>query len=157
VLSRQALDYVLPLPIMIGWLLCLHSFLETKHPKFVIVAGFLLGAGCYSYIASWALMPLYLLITWVVIWRAGLGFRPIVQSAIAFALPVMAAPLWVLWHPEMLTETAARYSVSEGPRHGVIETYLSVIHPNVLFVRGGPSMVTATAKSASSPRHCRRP
>jgi 4-amino-4-deoxy-L-arabinose transferase-like glycosyltransferase len=147
VLSRQALDYVLPLPIVIGWLWCLHAFVETKQSKFAVIAGLVLGAGCYSYIASWALMPVYLLITWVVIWRAGLGFRPILQSTIAFTLPVSAAPLWVLFHPEMLTQTVARYSVVEGEKAGFVETYLSMIHPNVLFVRGGPSMVTSTARS----------
>ena len=33
ILSRQALDYVLPLPFVIGWLWCLHAFMRTRQPK----------------------------------------------------------------------------------------------------------------------------
>ena len=47
----------------------------------------MLGVGSYTYIASWVMMPVYLLITWVVVWQAGYGIAAhrIVLSAIAFA------------------------------------------------------------------------
>jgi 4-amino-4-deoxy-L-arabinose transferase-like glycosyltransferase len=147
VLSRQALDYVLPLPIVLGWLWSLHAFMQTRQPKYMVIAGLLLGAGCYSYIASWALMPTYLLISWITVWRAGAGLRPVIQSGIAFALPLTLAAIWLAVHPEMLAQTATRYGATEGPRHALVATYFSIIDPIVLFVRGGPSLVTSTARS----------
>jgi hypothetical protein len=147
VLSRQALDYVLPIPFVICWLWSLALYLDSKKTKYIVMAGAFLGVGCYSYIASWAMMPLYLLMTWVVLLRAGLGMRPIVLSAIAFAVPVGIGALWILAHPEMLAQTATRYEANEGPRHGFFETYLSMLKPLVLFVRGGPSPTTSTARS----------
>lgn len=147
ILSRQALDYVLPLPVVIGWLWSLQAFMSTKQPKWMVIAGLLLGVGSYTYIASWAMMPVYLLITWVVVWQAGSGLRPIVLSAIAFALPVSLAPLWVLFHTDMLAQTLTRYGTSEGPQHPLLATYFSMFDPLVLFARGGPSLVTSTDRS----------
>jgi hypothetical protein len=66
---------------------------------------------------------------------------------IAFAIPVMAGVLWILAHPEMIQQTVTRYGVTEGPKYGFVETYVSLFHPNVWFVRGGPSLVTSTARS----------
>jgi 4-amino-4-deoxy-L-arabinose transferase-like glycosyltransferase len=71
ILSRQALDYVLPLPFVIGWLWCLHAFMTTKEPKHLTLAGLILGIGCYSYIASWAMMPAFLLMTVAVVFGSG--------------------------------------------------------------------------------------
>jgi hypothetical protein len=47
----------------------------------------------------------------------------------------------------MLTQTAARYDRREGPDYGLLATYLSFFKPTLLFVRGGPSMTTSTARS----------
>lgn len=150
VLGRQALDYVLPLPFVIGWIWCLHAFVETNESKYLVRAGWILGVGCYSYIASWALMPAFLVITLTLysarsaFFSVGSAFR---RTVFAFAIPVSIGVLWVAAHPEMIQQTVTRYGVTEGPKYGFIETYLSVIHPNVLFMRGGPSLVTSTARS----------
>jgi hypothetical protein len=93
------------------------------------------------------MMPAYLLITWIAVWGSRLGLRPVIQSAVAFALPVSLAPLWVLMHPEMLAQTMTRYGATEGPRVPMLATYLTMLDPIVLFVRGGPSLVTSTARS----------
>ena len=102
VLSRQALDYICPIPFLIGWLWSLDGLMRTRRPMFAAVAGLILGVGCYSYIASWGVMPLLLMLTWLLMWRAGHGARPILLSAIAFAVPVSLAPVWIAFHPEML-------------------------------------------------------
>jgi 4-amino-4-deoxy-L-arabinose transferase-like glycosyltransferase len=64
-LSRYALDYLYPLPFILGWLLCLLIFLETDRIAMLVVATLLLGIGFYSYIASVMMMPVYLLLTWL--------------------------------------------------------------------------------------------
>lgn len=147
VLSRQALDYVYPLPFIAAWLCCLHAFVRSRNPKYLTAIGALLGVGCYSYIASWMMMPLYLLITWIVAVRCGAKLKSLVISGVAFAAPVMLAVIWVAAHPEMLAQTMTRYGVTEGPKYGFVETYISVIKPTILFVRGGPSLVTSTGRS----------
>jgi hypothetical protein len=147
VMSRQALDYTLPLPFVIGWLWFLQKYMDSRQTKYLALAGFTLGTGCYSYIASWALMPAYLLITWIVLIHARAGLRPLVVSAVAFVLPLLAAPVWIALHSDMLAGTVARYSTHDVPKAGLLAAYLSILDPVVLFARGGPSMTTSTARS----------
>lgn len=147
VLSRQALDYVCPLPFVIGWLWCLHGFVQTRRPRLALLAGVILGIGCYSYIASWAMMPGYLVLTLLVMYGVKAGVRPMSLALAGFAVSVGLGAIWVLLHPEMLSQTAARYGEHEGPAYGLMATYLSFLKPTLLFVRGGPSLTTSTARS----------
>ncbi len=148
ILSRQALDYVLPVPFVLGWLWCLDRSIRAPQGKAALWAGLILGVGCYSYIASWAVMPMLLAVSWAVWFRAGLGWRPIVTSTIAFAIPVAIAPPWIAFHPEMLRDTLARYGAPpDVPKSPFLTTFVSLIQPLLWFVRGGPSMTTATARS----------
>jgi 4-amino-4-deoxy-L-arabinose transferase-like glycosyltransferase len=150
ILSRQALDYVCPLPFVLGWLWCLHSFAQTANPRWAALAGVVLGLGCYSYIASWAMMPLYLVVSWLVFWR--LDSRRLTAvwiSGAAFALMMLPAILWVPQHWDMAEQTFARYGLVEQPRAGVLETYISFFDPVMLFLRGGPSLTTSTARSGA--------
>ena len=147
ILSRQALDYIAPIPFLIGWLWLVDAFMRTRRTLYATMAGLVLGIGCYSYIASWGVMPMLLLLTWLLFWRAGAGVRPVVLSALAFAVPVSLAPIWIAFHPEMIRETVARYGTTEQPRVGALHTYLTLVDPIVWFVRGGPSLTTSTARS----------
>ena len=92
VLSRQALDYICSDSFPDRLALVLDGLMRTRRPMFAAVAGLILGVGCYSYIASWGVMPLLLMLTWLLMWRAGHGARPILLSALAFAVPVSLAP-----------------------------------------------------------------
>jgi len=148
ILSRQALDYVLPVPFVLGWLWCLDGSLRVREGKHVALAGLILGVGCYSYIASWAVMPMLLAVSWAVWLRAGLGWRPIAVSSIAFVIPVAIAPLWIALHPEMARDTLARYTAPpDVPKTPFVPTFVSLFQPLLWFVRGGPSLTTATARS----------
>jgi hypothetical protein len=148
ILSRQALDYILPVPFVLGWLWCLDASLRAPERRHAVLAGLILGVGCYSYIASWAVMPMLLVASWAVWLRADRGWRPIVVSAIAFAVPFCMAPLWMAFHPEMARDTLARYTTTpDVPKTPFVPTFVSLIQPLLWFVRGGPSMTTATARS----------
>ena len=148
ILSRQALDYILPVPFVLAWLWLLDASLRARTGKHVVWAGVVLGAGCYSYIASWAVMPMLLAVSWAIWWRAGLGWRPIVMSAVAFAIPLSIAPLWIALHPQMLQDTLARYTMPpDVPKTPFLPTLLTLVDPVVWFVRGGPIPTTATARS----------
>ena len=148
ILSRQAIDYVLPVPFVIGWLWLLERSLRTREPRAAALAGLVLGIGCYSYIASWVVMPMLLALSWVLWLRGGLGGRAIGVSVLAFLVPVLVAPLWIVFHPEMARDTWARYTgPPDAPPTPLVPTFMSLITPRLWFVRGGPSLITATARS----------
>ena len=115
ILSRQALDYICPLPFVLAWLWCLIAFVQTGRIGFAAAGGLLLGIGCYSYIASWAMMPIYLVLSWFVFYRSPHGFwQPARAATVAFALPVVIVIPWLWMHPQMLRETISRYSLSDA-------------------------------------------
>jgi 4-amino-4-deoxy-L-arabinose transferase-like glycosyltransferase len=89
--SRIAMDYIYPLPFVLGWMLALACFLERGRPWMLFAATSLLGLGVYSYIASVVMMPLYLLMTLAALYaeREGCG-RAFLRSerlALRSALP----------------------------------------------------------------------
>lgn len=165
ILSRQALDYICPLPFVLAWLWCLISFVQTGRLLVAAVGGLLLGIGCYSYIASWAMMPIYLALSWLVFYRVGPPTRRrfgVAAATIGFALPLIVMVPWLWMNPQMLRETVARYSMSDveqvsraqAPDASIAQVarrtlgaYVSYFNPVTLFVRGGPSMTTSTARS----------
>ena len=79
-LSRYALDYLYPVPFILGWLLCLLIFLDTDRIAMLVAATALLGVGFYSYIAAVVMMPLYFVLTCWVLWS-----RPRRSSSLAVA------------------------------------------------------------------------
>ena len=75
ILSRQALDYVLTAAVRArrgcG---SSRTIIETAADcDRAIGLGLILGVGCYSYIASWGVMPILLAMSWLAIWRRGKG------------------------------------------------------------------------------------
>ncbi len=164
ILSRQALDYICPLPFVLGWLWCVISFVQTGRIVFAAAGGLLLGIGCYSYVASWAMMPIYLALSWFVFHRTGRGFAgPAAAATAGFVLPLLVLIPWLWTYPEMLQQTVARYRLSDeeqvsqlraaednAPLTAVGRTlgaYASFYDPVTLFVRGGPSLTTSTGRT----------
>ena len=164
ILSRQALDYVCPIPFVLGWLWCTIAFVERGGHWRMLLGGLLLGLGFYSYIASWVFMPLCLLLTWLTCYRTPHAPRRAAALAtVGFLVPLGLLIPWAWAHPEMFTQTAARYLVREardvtmaqGARNFVslehlqqmLSGYVEYFDPVFLFVRGGVSMTTSTTRS----------
>ncbi len=165
-LGRQALDYVLPLPFVLGWLWCLLVYLDNGRAWFAIAAGLLLGIGFYSYIAAWIFMPCCLAITWMALLGDGRPdrVRVVAWTTAAFAAPLLPMFAWLMWHPEMLRDTLSRYQSSQdavavsitsesqrllGPELWAqrLRAYASLFDPRVLFVTGGPVPTTSLGRS----------
>ncbi len=163
ILSRQALDYVCPLPFVLGWLWFLIDYSETRRMRSLALGSFLLGCGFYSYIASWVMMPIYLAMSAIVVWRVdGPRLRALLSSGAAFAAPIVVFLPWLWFHPAMLNETFDRYQMSDQdqvsliqePQHAfrrdkvaaTLTTYWSYFDPGYLFLTGGPSMTTSTGR-----------
>jgi len=163
IFSRQALDYICPLPFVLAWLWCVMAAAETGSVRMSLATGLILGLGFYSYIASWATMPLLLLITCGALYRsvASPG-RPMLAATIGFALPVLAAIGWLVFHPDMWRDTVARYTAYDArhlsPLQGLkdfvganvrerVSVYWDYFNPAYLFFSGGSNLSTATRRA----------
>ena len=152
IVSRQALDYVAPLPFVLGWFLLLLHFLDTGRIRSIALAGLLIGAGLFSYIAAWVLMPIYFLFTAIAIWRSRWPRRPaLVACAVGFAVPAVALVVALASNQEMLSNTLLRYEVGGtlAQRPGLAERaalYWDYFNPSFLFFAGGSSPTQATSR-----------
>lgn len=153
IVARQALDYIAPLPFVLGWLLCLVGYVDTGRVRTLVLGGFLLGAGVFSYIAAWILMPCYFALTAIVVWRTTRGsrVRDISLFAAGFAVPIAALIAAFVLTPAMLASTLARYNVggTDAPSPGIFERvtlYWDYFNPSFLFFAGGSNPTQATGR-----------
>jgi hypothetical protein len=161
ILSRQTLDYVLPIPFVLGWLWCLITFLETGEKWRAFAGGLVLGVGFYSYIASWMFMPMCLVLAWVTFFRTRTdALRVSVLATAGFLIPLTLLFPWAWRHPETLRYTVGRYLIHEGEGLTLMQgaqrfaasahltdrigAYVSYFDPTFLLIRGGVSQTTAT-------------
>lgn len=158
ILSRQALDYVAPLPFILGWLWCLIAYTQTGRHRYAFAGGLLLGAGCYSYVTSWAMMPAYLALSWLVMRHHAGRSRAWLISAAGFALPVSTLAPWLWLHPEAMRNLLQQYQVADpaaaaaaaGMMDAVkikLSIYWNYFNPSFLFVSGGSSRSVSTGRA----------
>lgn len=174
VLGRVAFDFIYPLPFILGWLLGLLVYLERREPWRLFLATAVLGAGFYSYIASVAMMPLYLAMTvYLLLANRLLSARTAAIAAAGFALPLLLLVPWVASQPAFVLDVLNRYSVGTTPPTGEgrevqnslsgtianivawlrpsaiserITLYWTFFNPAFLFVMGGFTHLTATTR-----------
>ncbi len=159
ILSRVALDYLLPLPFTLAWLWSLGVLMRRPERRIAIITGLVLGAGCYSYVTSWLMMPLYLAITLGVC--VAINRRDAITPVLGgFVVPVLLLVPWIIWHPDMPSNIFRQYQAGESRQsvltaiatgHDVpaairdaIATYWSYFNPSFLFVTGGASRLVST-------------
>ena len=112
ILSRYALDYTLPVPFILGWLLCVSMALERPEARWwLAAAGLCLGVGWYAYISSIVMMPVYAAMTLIVLVARKRGWRDIAVFIGAFVVPLTFFVAWLIQHPEAIEATARRYSL----------------------------------------------
>jgi 4-amino-4-deoxy-L-arabinose transferase-like glycosyltransferase len=159
-LSRYALDYVYPLPFMLAWLLCLLLFLDRGRLAWLFAATACLGVGFYSYIASVVLMTMYLGLTGLVLLLTKQTPRAYAAAAAGFALPLLPFAAWLLKHPTVLSDTAARYDLYDSKKLNALQgireflgypnldrlsaLYWSYFSPSFLFFSGDGQMTFST-------------
>jgi len=160
ILSRYALDYLYPVPFILAWLLCLAESRKTGNPRWLVGAGLSLGIGFYSYIAAIVMMPLYVVLTALVLWRSPGPRSRYAYLAAGFAAPVIGAFLWLARHSGALASTFARYDLYD-PAHATplhaVRAFLSFTHvdemaslywsffsPSFLFLSGDQQMTFST-------------
>jgi 4-amino-4-deoxy-L-arabinose transferase-like glycosyltransferase len=160
IFSRQALDYICPLPFVLGWLWCFVETLETGSVWASLGCGVLLGVGFYSYIAAWMLMPSFLGMTLLAQWASGTRkWRVPAAAAAGFAVPLLAFVPWLSSHSDMWHDTVGRYKVYDprlSPLQGAkdllaynsvqerISVYWDYFNPAFLFFSGGSNLTHGT-------------
>jgi len=159
--SRLAMDYVFPLPFVLAWLWCVLIYLDTDREWPLAAGACILGVGVYSYIASLALMPVYVAITFMTILAKGVRSpRPYLLVAAGFGVCLLPLFAWLLAHPEIYRQYAIRYNLYDatklGPLQGAKElssftsltertgVYYDYFNPSYLFFAGGSNIVNTT-------------
>jgi 4-amino-4-deoxy-L-arabinose transferase-like glycosyltransferase len=159
ILSRYALDYIYPIPFILGWLYCLVTGLERgRARRWLFAAGLCLGVGFYSYIASLALMPIYAALTLAALVAAKRPARDHAAIAAGFAIPLIAFAIWLALHPDVFRTTAERYGFAGQAVRGapmdlaaIADRYWRFFHPDFLFLTGDSYLPFSTRTAGVFP------
>jgi 4-amino-4-deoxy-L-arabinose transferase-like glycosyltransferase len=160
ILSRYAMDYLYPVPFILGWLLCVLAYLEHGRARTIFAATFILGVGFYSYIAAVLMAPVYLLLTACLLFHARKPAREYGIAALGFAIPLSVFVFWYLAHPSALADTASRYELYDTSTMDALQglrsffsynniesraaVYWSFLNPSFLFFTGDLQMPFST-------------
>jgi 4-amino-4-deoxy-L-arabinose transferase-like glycosyltransferase len=146
IFSRVATDYQAPVPFILGWLLSLLLYCRSNNPRHLFVAGVILGIGTFSYIAAYALMPLYLLLTCALLFQKHEPLKRFWTLAAAYATPLACAVPFLLLHPSVVRDVAVRFQrIQPDPSAGLVNLrrfldapaiYAGIWNPRLLFIDG---------------------
>jgi 4-amino-4-deoxy-L-arabinose transferase-like glycosyltransferase len=164
--SRLASDYEYPLPFVLGWLLCLLLYLERRQPVLLFAGGTCLGLGFFSYIASVVMMPIYLLVTLVVLLVQRSGWRAFAYAVAGFAWPLLLVPIYLIAQPTVIADFQARYrlgGVSSASGLNPLGQFFDIVNPRTvaerlnlyhdffspgfLFISGGSNIANSTRQA----------
>ena len=99
--SRLALSVLFPLPFVLIWLLSVQRY-ESHRDRWALAAGAAaLGLGMYAYLASFVLMPIYLVLTLLVANQRS-DRSAFAWCLRAFVIVLVPLVVWHLLHPERL-------------------------------------------------------
>jgi hypothetical protein len=148
IFGRMASDYFCPIPFALLWLWCLLRSVQTDSRWMPALTGLTLGVGLYSYIASWIIMPFYLMVSSLVLWLSRKPLRAQVELALGFALPLSAVVPWIWAHPGMPADTLRGYAVDTSFRLAErVSLYWDYFNPSFLFFSGGSDLMWATRRA----------
>lgn len=147
--SRKAGDDFWPLPFVLGWLLFVQRYLDARQPRDLIAAAGILGAGVFTYISCWLLLPFLAAATVVAVrppWRLAVG------AAVAFAVPALVLLPLQQNLVQVVADLTSRYQVSALTVTPVdlydrITLFWSYFNPSFLFFAGGGDLLMATSQA----------
>jgi len=163
ILARQALDYICPLPFVLGSLWCLLKAIDDDDLYAAVGVGLLLGIGFYSYVASWILMPIYFIVTLATMRLAGCRGRLLLAAAGGFLVPLTLLILWMRHEPGTIGTIVSRYGLSGAGQDTFLQSvrgqlryyliqmrlslYWSYFDPVFLFLAGSSNVTLSTGKA----------
>lgn len=154
--SRVAMDFQAPLPFILAWLLCLLLYLRRNDRWLLFAAGLALGVGLYSYIVAYMLMPIYALLTSVLLYQRREPLNRYGILAAGLVLPALVCVPFVWTHPTVIRDIFWHYKRDEPQTLGAFgllrafvtyqrfvdaaSLYSSFWNPRFLFVNGPRAM-----------------
>ena len=167
--SRMALSVLFPVPFVVIWLIGLRRFEEHHHLGALRVAGAALGLGVYAYLASVVLVPLYVLVTLLLLYQRR-EYAAAGNFLVAFALLLIPLVGWQIAHPERFGNLVGAYQAGgatpgsfaqgipalaslEGMRFRLGQWW-SYFDPTYLFISGDTSINNSTREAGIFPLAC---
>jgi 4-amino-4-deoxy-L-arabinose transferase-like glycosyltransferase len=159
--TRYGMDYIYPVPFILGWLFCVVHYLDRRRARVLVAGTAILGLGFYSYIASIVMMPVYLGLTWLLLWRERAPRRLYWQTAGGFLPWLVPFLVWLARHPSAYAATVEKYGLydaqqlnaAQGLRSAIGLTSISVrlsqywdyYNPAFLFFGSGTKVMFSTS------------
>src|SRR5262249_25968634 len=158
--TRYGMDYVYPVPFILGWLICLARYVEQRDARLLTAATAILGVGFYSYIASIVMMPVYVAITCLVLWQQRAQIRAYALALATFAVWLVPVTIWLARHPSAFGRTVEKYGrcdaralhAVQGLRSFIsipsiserVSEYWNFYNPSFLFFGAGTKVMFST-------------
>jgi 4-amino-4-deoxy-L-arabinose transferase-like glycosyltransferase len=158
--TRYGMDYIYPVPFILGWLLCLVRYDQDRRPWLLVAGASILGVGFYSYIASIVMMPVYFALTCLVLRLHRAPVRRYAQAAAGFLPWLVPFLVWLGRHPAAYAATIDKYGLydahqlnaAQGLRSIVgftsvsqrLSQYWNFYNPSFLFFGSGTKVMFST-------------
>lgn len=147
IFARRAFDYFCQLPVALAWLWCLSLYTKSTPAWLAAATGLLLGAGLFTHISSWIVMPAYLAATVVVLRRLDAPRRLYGWLLAGFAVPAALLVPALLANPALPSEMFFHYRVQTGLQIAErVNVYWGYLSPSFLFFSGGSNPMFATSR-----------
>lgn len=167
ILSRIAIPTLWSVPWLLGWLIGLSDYVESRRPKALFIAMLCLGMAIYGYLGTAMIVPLYFAgtIAFLFFSLAERSLRPYVVLIAGFTAPLCFLAYWQLVHPERWTELFDYYMTgSTVMNHGTplltasgvpnfaaiqerVTAYWNYFDPSFLFLAGDDSPRYSTGRA----------
>ena len=158
--TRYGMDYIYPVPFILAWLLCLAVYRERCQPWLLVLGTAILGAGFYSYISSIVMMPVYFLLTCLVLFEQDAPRRSYRLAAAGFFPALLPFIVWLARHPSAYGATVEKYGLYDANQLNVVQglrsafgfasvaqrlsEYWNFFNPAFLFFGSGTKVMFST-------------
>jgi 4-amino-4-deoxy-L-arabinose transferase-like glycosyltransferase len=158
--ARMATDHICHMPFFIAFVLLIIDYIERRRLISLGAATACLGLGIYGYNGAMTQTPVFLALTGALLFFVLKirTLRPYVVAAAGMALAMLPFALWLLVHPETLTDQLRSYDVSSSGQaaarsvgHSLysaltvrLDAYYNYFDPSLLFFNGDQSLLDST-------------
>jgi 4-amino-4-deoxy-L-arabinose transferase-like glycosyltransferase len=158
--ARMATDHICHMPFFIVFVLLVIDYIERRRLVSLGAATACLGLGIYGYNGAMTQTPVFLALTGALLFFVLKirTLRPYVVAAAGVALAMLPFVLWLLVHPETLTDQLRSYDVSSSGQAAArsvgeslysaltvrLDAYYNYFDPSLLFFNGDQSLLDST-------------
>jgi 4-amino-4-deoxy-L-arabinose transferase-like glycosyltransferase len=158
--SRYGMDYIYPVPFILAWLLCLILYNERRRTSLLVLGTGILGVAFYCYISSIVMMPLYFLLTCLMLSEQKAPRRTFLLAAAGFVPPLLPFLVWLARHPAAYGATIQKYGLYDANQLNAVQglrsafgfpsvsqrlsQYWDYFNPSFLFFGSGTKLMFST-------------